>query len=119
MAARAFPSRIRLHREDGLTPHEHQASFRIAYAEPNYPAEARAQRIEGTVILDAVIDKEGIIQKLEVREGHPILAESALQCVRDWVYRPTKLNGRPVEVVTEIEVRFALPDDCAELPERQ
>lgn len=66
------------------------------------------ERIEGTVILDALIDKEGITQRVKVRSGHPTLAESALQCVRHWAYLPVKINGRPVEVETRIEVAFTL-----------
>lgn len=116
MEPKALPfSRIRLPRDDRrtLTAQEHQATFRIAYAEPAYPAEAKLKHIEGTVILDALIDKEGIIQKLSVREGHPVLAESAFESVRHWAYRPTKINGMPVEVETQIEVIYTLPNNCS------
>jgi TonB family protein len=84
----------------------YQATYLLAYAQPAYPPEAKAQSIEGKVILDAVIGKDGIIQTLAVREGHPLLAASAMQTVSQWAYRPTMLNGLPVEVATEIEVSF-------------
>ena len=82
----------------------------MAHDEPAYPDEAKARGIEGTVVLDAIVDRNGVIETLSVRTGHPLLAESALQTVRSWRYRPTKLNGVPVEVATDIEVRFTLPD---------
>ena len=94
----------------GSHAQEHRAACLIAFAEPDYPAAAKTRGIEGTVVLDAVIDREGAIMDLSVRNGHPWLAESALQTVRHWQYRPTKLNGIPVEVKTEIEVTFTLPD---------
>jgi TonB family protein len=113
MKRSAFPvSRIRLpHDSDerSLTSKEHQSAFRIAYGEPAYPADALLRRIEGTVVLDALIGKDGGIQALSVREGHPLLADSALQAVRHWAYRPTTINGVPVEVETAIEVNFTLP----------
>jgi protein TonB len=85
----------------------------MAHAEPAYPDDARAQGIEGKVVLDARIDRNGVIETLSVRTGHPLLAESALQTVRTWTYRPTKLNGVPVEIDTDIEVTFTLPNMVA------
>jgi len=85
----------------------------MAHAEPAYPDDARDQGIEGKVVLDARIDRNGVIETLSVRTGHPLLAESALQTVRTWRYRPTKLNGVPVEVDTDIEVTFTLPNMVA------
>jgi protein TonB len=61
------------------------------------------------VTLDVLVGKDGVIQTLSVREGHPLLAESALQTVRHWTYRPTEVNGVAVEVQTEIELSFTLP----------
>ena len=62
--------------------------------------------MEGKLVLDALIGKDGIIQRLSVREGDPVLAESALASVRHWQYRPTKVNGVAVEVETQIAVNF-------------
>ena len=80
----------------------------ITQSRPVYPPEAKLARVTGVVKLSAVIAKDGTIQNLEVIEGHPLLAQSALDAVRQWVYQPTLLNGQPVEVVTEIDVNYTL-----------
>jgi protein TonB len=113
MEQRRLPfSRIRCLRSDprGFNQPAHRASHLIAFQEPAYPAAAQAQGIEGAVLLDVVIDREGAVQDLSARAGHPWLAASALETVRHWRYRPTTVNGVPVEVQTEIEVTFSLPD---------
>jgi len=83
----------------------------IAHAAPTYPLDAKLNHIEGTVILQALIDTDGKIQTLSVHSGHPILAESALRTVQHWAYRPTRVNGIAVEVETRIEINFTLPDE--------
>ncbi|MBZ5591807.1 MAG: TonB family protein [Acidobacteriia bacterium] len=75
---------------------------------PVYPPLARQARISGTVRLEAVIGRSGTIQSLQVTSGHPLLAQAALDAVRQWTYQPTLLNGDPVEVLTQIEVNFKL-----------
>jgi protein TonB len=75
---------------------------------PVYPPLAKQARIQGTVVLDAVIAKDGTIQNLVVKSGHALLIQAALDAVRQWVYQPTLLNSEPVEVSTEIEVHFTL-----------
>lgn len=75
---------------------------------PAYPALARAARISGTVKLVGVIAADGTIQQLQVVSGHPLLVRAALEAVRQWVYRPTLLNGAPVEVIAPIDVVFTL-----------
>jgi protein TonB len=75
---------------------------------PVYPAIARAGRMEGTVILHAVISKEGAIENLRVEGGPAMLQKSALDAVAQWRYRPYLLNGSPVEVETTINVVFSL-----------
>jgi protein TonB len=94
-----------------LTAEAHRTSYRIAHTDPVYPEEAKAEGIEGKVVLDLVIAPDGAILDLAVRHGHPLLAEAALQAIRNWKYRATTLNGVPVEVQTEIEVAFTLPGD--------
>jgi protein TonB len=69
---------------------------------------ARQARIQGTVVLHAIIDKEGRVSELQVVSGHPLLVQSALGAVQNWRYRPTMLNGEPVEVDTTINVTFTL-----------
>lgn len=75
---------------------------------PVYPVLARNARIAGTVRLEGIIARDGTISRLKVVSGHPLLVPAALEAVRQWVYRPTLLNGEPVEVGAPIEVTFTL-----------
>jgi protein TonB len=75
---------------------------------PTYPSLARAARIEGTVVLQAIISKQGTIENLKVVSGHPMLVQAAIDAVREWRYRPYILNNEPVEVETQITVNFSL-----------
>ena len=85
-----------------------QAANLIKQPKPVYPPLAKQARIQGKVIFNAVIGKDGSIQNLQMLSGHPLLVPSATEAVRQWVYRPTLLNGEPVEVATTIEVNFTL-----------
>jgi periplasmic protein TonB len=85
-----------------------QAAMLVNKVAPLYPPLARQTRISGTVRLHAIIAKDGTIQQLEVISGHPLLVQAALDAVRQWRYRPTLLNGEPVEVDTTIDVIFSL-----------
>ncbi len=80
----------------------------ITQTRPAYPALARQARIQGTVVLHAIIDKEGKVAQLEVVSGHPLLVQSAIEAVKQWRYKPTQLNGDPVEVDTTIQVTFTM-----------
>jgi len=80
----------------------------ISQPKPLYPQMARMARVQGAVILQAVISKNGAIENLRVVSGHPMLQQSALDAVRQWRYRPYLLNGEPVEVETQITVNFSL-----------
>jgi protein TonB len=75
---------------------------------PAYPALAKAARIQGSVEFRATISKEGNIENLQLVHGHPLLVNAARDAVLQWKYRPTLLNGQPVEVLTEIVVNFTL-----------
>ncbi len=87
---------------------EVQAGLILKQVQPVYPALARQGRIEGNVQLKAIISADGKIKSLTVVSGHPLLVDAALDAVRHWTYQPTLLNGVPVEVKTEILVRFQL-----------
>jgi periplasmic protein TonB len=80
----------------------------IRKVQPTYPALARSARIQGTVVLQAIISKQGTIENLTVLTGHPMLAPAAIDAVRQWRYRPYILNNEPVEVETQITVNFSL-----------
>jgi len=76
--------------------------------QPEYPALARQVRIQGLVVLRAIISRDGTIENLQALSGHPLLVPAALNAVRQWRYRPYVLNGEPVEVETEVKVNFIL-----------
>jgi TonB family protein len=76
---------------------------------PKYPAAAKSQGIQGTVVLRALIAKDGTIESLVVsNQADPLLARSAVEAVSHWRYRPTLLNGQPIAVDTEITVVYSL-----------
>ena len=75
---------------------------------PQYPAIAKAARIQGTVVLQATISKSGTIENLHVVSGPPMLQQAAMDAVRSWRYKPYLLNGDPVEVETQVNVVFNL-----------
>jgi protein TonB len=75
---------------------------------PIYPQIARSSRIQGAVRFTAHIGKDGRILNLKFMSGPPVLVDSATAAVKQWVYRPTLLDGAPVEVITQIEVNFTL-----------
>ena len=75
---------------------------------PVYPPLARSARISGVVRLIGTIAKDGTIQNLQLVSGHPMLAQAAMDAVRQWIYKPTLLNGNAVEVIAPIEVNFTL-----------
>ena len=76
--------------------------------EPTYPPLARQARIQGVVVLTAVIDRDGNIQNLQLVSGHPMLAPAAIDAVKHWRYKPFLLNGQPVEVETTVTVNFRM-----------
>jgi protein TonB len=82
--------------------------YLVNRVEPRYPAIARQARVEGTVLLAATIGRQGDIEDLQLISGHPMLAPAAIEAVRQWHYRPYRLNGRPVEVQTRITLVFSL-----------
>jgi TonB family protein len=75
---------------------------------PEYPQKAKSAHIQGTVLLHAVIDKDGHVQDLMVMDGVCWLSEAAVDAVRDWRYKPLMINGKPAEVDTTITVVFNL-----------
>lgn len=97
----ATPQRVRVSQgvSEGLLIHQ---------VKPQYPPLARQARIQGQVVLQAVIGKDGAIQNLRLVQGHPMLAPAAIEAVKQWRYKPYFLNGEPVEVDTQITVNFTL-----------
>ncbi len=95
------PQRVRI--SQGVT-----SGLLIEKVEPVYPTIAKAARIQGNVVLKAIINKEGVIQDLQLVSGHPMLVPAAIEAVKHWRYRPYLLNGQPVEVETTVTVIFVL-----------
>jgi protein TonB len=80
----------------------------IRQVRPVYPRLAIITRVQGAVVLDALISRAGTIENLRVVSGHPLLVRAAVEAVQQWRYRPYLLNGEPVEVETQITVNFTL-----------
>jgi len=85
-----------------------QAANLVHQVQPLYPQIAKTAHVSGTVVLHAIIAKDGTIQQLEYVSGPPLLMRAAMDAVREWRYHPTLLNGEPVEVDTTIQVVFSL-----------
>ena len=85
-----------------------EAAKLINKVSPQYPEVAKSAHVTGTVVLRAVISKSGDIRQLQLVSGPPLLAKAAMDAVTQWRYRPTVLNGQPVEVDTTIDVVFSL-----------
>jgi len=97
----ATPQRVRV--SSGVS-----SGLLIRRVNPTYPPLARQARIQGTVILQAQISKDGSIENLQLVSGHPMLAPAAIEAVKQWKYKPYLLNGEPVEVDTQVQVNFTL-----------
>ena len=97
----ATPQRVRV--SAGVT-----SGLLVRKVNPVYPPLARQARISGTVVLRAVISKDGSIENLSLVSGHPMLAPAAIDAVKQWKYKPYLLNGEPVEVETQVQVNFTL-----------
>ena len=90
-----------------------QQANRLSFVNPVYPAEAKKNRIQGTVKLEITIDKEGHVSQVSVTSGPAELIPSAAEAVQQWVYRPTLLNGEPVTVLTTVDVNFTLSEQAS------
>lgn len=99
--APAAPQRIRV--SQGVTQ-----GLLVRQVQPQYPAMARENRVEGDVVLEAVIGEDGRVRDLKVLSGPALLIPPTLRAVKQWQYKPYLLNGQPVEVVTQIKLRFRL-----------
>jgi protein TonB len=75
---------------------------------PQYPAVALEARIQGQVVLQAEIDKNGDVESLTLISGHPLLAPAAIDAVKQWKYKPYLLNGEPMKIETWVLVNFQL-----------
>jgi TonB family protein len=88
-----------------------EAAALVHQVTPVYPQLAKQAHISGTVVLHCIIAKDGSVRQLEYVSGPPLLLKSAMDAVRQWVYKPTLVNGKPKEVDTTVTVVFTLGDD--------
>jgi TonB family protein len=77
--------------------------------QPVYPPEARRLRLEGSVLLEANVAEDGQIQDLKVVSGQAVLAQAAIEAVKQWQYSPFLLNGQPIRKQTRINIKFIAP----------
>jgi bla regulator protein blaR1 len=89
-------------------PADVMAGNLISKVSPKYPPDAKTARIQGTVVLDAVVSKTGRVESLKVVSGPNELQQSSLDAVRLWKYKPFLLNGDPIEVKTTVRVFYTL-----------
>jgi periplasmic protein TonB len=82
----------------------------VSHPAPHYPPQARAGRVQGDVVLYAIIDKEGKVSQVRVLSGDDLLSPAAVEAVRQWTYKPLLVDGEPKEVDTTITVTFSLTD---------
>lgn len=86
-----------------------QFPVKIQHVQPNYPADARARRIQGVVILDVVLDRTGRVSSVQVLQSPDVsLENAAIEAVRQWEYAPTLVNGQPVSIILTVTVSFTL-----------
>lgn len=89
------------------------ALFLAKKVAPAYPPEALNGRIQGLVVLHVVVSKAGDVDTVELISGHPLLVPAAIDAVKQWKYKPYLLQGKPVEMDTQIQVNFVLPENRA------
>ncbi|MBI3932232.1 MAG: energy transducer TonB [Acidobacteria bacterium] len=85
-----------------------QQPSKVRDVPPVYPELAKAAGVQGVVIIECTISPEGRVLNAQILRGHPLLDTAALEAVKQWVYRPTLLNGQPVAVIMTVTVRFTL-----------
>jgi protein TonB len=92
-----------------IAPRPAPAAYRHTPA-PRYPTAARQQGLEGVVVLSVLVRHDGRVEdaRVAISSGAPVLDDAALAAVRTWLFAPATQNGRPVESVVEVPVKFAL-----------
>lgn len=93
----------------GQPPARIRVAGLISKVDPVYPVSAKKKGIQGAVWLDAVIGKDGHVASVQSISGHPMLVDAAKGAVMQWFYRPTLLNGEPIEVIMKVCVPFVPP----------
>ena len=84
-------------------------SLLVRSVNPDYPAEATAQKVHGPVVLQATIARDGSVEDLKIVRGYFVLGKAAIAAVRQWQFKPYTLNGKPARMQTQITVNFDVP----------
>src|SRR5260221_94691 len=102
-ASQAVPQRVRMSQDvaQGLI---------LKKVAPVYPPLARQARIQGTVVLRVIVSNAGDVENVQLVSGHPMLAPSAIEAVRQWTYKPYLLQNEPIEIETQVQVNFTLAE---------
>ena len=86
------------------------SAMRVVHrVEPDYPPEARAEHIQGSVVLDVEVLNDGKVGNIGILAGDPLLAEAAVQAVKQWTYEPHAVDGRDIGSQTRVTINFTLP----------
>jgi len=108
LAVGLFPIHVKAAPQQAEVTKSVASGLLLTRVNPVYPPIARQARIQGTVVLRAVISKEGSIEKLTLVSGHPMLVQAAIDAAKQWKYKPYLMNNEPIEVATDIQVNFTL-----------
>jgi len=109
IAPQPFPPPIKAQSHDPIRVGRGVSEANLIHrVQPVYPPLAKTTHVEGTVEFTATTSKQGLIENLQFVRGHPLLVNAAREAILQWRYRPTLLNGEPVEVITDIVVKFTL-----------
>jgi TonB family protein len=85
------------------------SSYLLRRVVPKYPEQAEKQRVQGPVVLNAFVGRDGSVQEVNVVRGNPELVQAAVEAVKQWRFQPQRVKGNPVEFETQITVNFSLP----------
>jgi len=90
-------------------PRPAKNSFLLRRVVPKYPEQAKQQHIQGPVVLNTLVGRDGSVQEVKVISGDPELVQAAVEAVKQWHFQPQRAQGNPVEFETRITVNFSLP----------
>jgi protein TonB len=82
--------------------------LKVRHVAPVFPEIAKAAHVQGVVVIDCIIGPDGRVADVRVLHGHPLLERAAVDAVRQWLYRPSRLNGQAVAVVMTVTVTFTI-----------
>jgi protein TonB len=112
MLALSVPLQGQLHPAQRVRVSEqYSQALIVKTVQPEYPTEARKKHVEGKVVMQAEISKEGVVESLKVISGDAILTQAATDAVKQWKYKPYLLGGRePFAIQTQVTVTFTLKE---------